>query len=174
MIGNFRKTDGKKYTEGVESFKNVKFPYPIVEEAPKEYMEDRTPQNRSEASYVSQIVDLQARLHSATSQLEQANASCVVQAGTINSLKLEIEDVKKVKKKLKQENSALKRRIADFESGENGDRGGARPGPALRPFESLTPRQQKAASDDIQAKLIRTSKERMILPTRLSAFLTYR
>ena len=63
MIGNFRKTDGKKYTEGVESFKNVKFPYPIVEEAPKEYMEDRTPQNRSEASYVSQIVDLQARLH---------------------------------------------------------------------------------------------------------------
>ena len=151
----------------------MKFPYPIVEEAPKEYMEDKAPQNRSEASYVSQIVDLQARLHSATSQLEQANASCVVQAGTINSLKLEIEDVKKVSKKLKQENSALKRRVADFESGENSDRG-ARPGPALRPFESLTPRQQKAASDDIQAKLIRTSKERMILPTKLSAFLTYR
>ena len=159
----------------MDSFKNAKFPYPTETVTPEEDIEDKTPQERSEASYGNQIADLQARLHRATSQLEQANASCVLQAGTINCQKLEIEDSKKVIKKLKHENSVLKRRVADLDMGGDVDRSAsARPGPALKPFEALTPRQQKAASDDIQAKIIRTSKERNILPTKLSAFLTYR
>ena len=172
-ISHCRKTDGKKYSEGVDSFKNAMFPYPTMVETPEEVIEDKAPQERSEASYVGQIADLQARLHRATSQLEQTNASCVLQAETINSLKLEIEDDKKVIKKIKQENSVLRRRVADLEP-EGDIARTVRPGPALKPFEALTPRQQKVASDDIQSKILKTSKERNILPTKLSAFLTYR
>ena len=97
------------------------------------------------------------------------NTSDMMEQGEV----IEIEDDKKVMKKLKQENSVLRRRVADLEP-EGDIARTVRPGPALKPFEALTPRQQKVASDDIQSKILKTSKERNILPTKLSAFLTYR
>ena len=73
-------------------------------------------------------------------------------------------------KKLKSENSVLQRRLSKFEPNDKI----AKSGPNLKAFEALTPRQQKVASADLQAQVLRTSEERKILPSRLSAYLTYR
>ena len=119
-----------------------------------------------------QIAELQARLHAATSQLELANVVCVGQVEELDELKSERrESVVKVMH-LKSENAVLKRRINNLEPGEGVKL--PRPGPSLKPFEDLTPRQQKVASDDLQSRVLTTSEERGILPSKLSAYLTYR
>ena len=119
-----------------------------------------------------QIAELQARLHAATYQLELANAICVGQVDELDKLKSERrESVVKVMH-LKSENCVLKRRINNLEP-EEGVKC-LRPGPSLKPFEDLTPRQQKVASDDLQSRVLKTSEERGILSTKLSAYLTYR
>lgn len=127
---------------------------------------------RSEADYEDQIRELQARLHEATSQLDLANNTCVKQGAEIESLTEEKEEFKDKLRNLGSENSVLKRKIA---AGEQDNLVKIpRPGPSLKPFESLTPRQQKIASDKLQKQVLKTSEERKILPRRLSAFLTYR
>ena len=73
---------------------------------------------------------------------------------------------------LKSDNSVLKRRINHLEP-EEGVKF-PRPGPSLKPFEDLTPREQKVASYDLQSRVLKTSEERGILPSKLSAYLTYR
>lgn len=116
---------------------------------------------------------MQARLHSANSQLELANDVCVKQAKEITEQRVEKEGLKEQVKKLQCENLVLKRKIADVETVHTSARP-PRPGPSLKDFESLTPRQQKKASDSLQAQVLRTSEERKILPCKLSAYLTYR
>ena len=151
------------------SIKNAEFPFPT--ESPSEAETEQVEVGeRSEASYVDQIVDLQARLHTKTSQLELANSLCVQQAEAIGSLRAEREASKQTVKKLKSENSVLQRRLSKFEPNDKI----AKSGPKLKAFEALTPRQQKVASADLQAQVLRTSEERKILPSRLSAYLTYR
>jgi len=73
---------------------------------------------------------------------------------------------------LKSDNSVLKRRINHLEP-EEGVKF-PRPGPSLKPFEELTPRQQTVASYDLQSRVLKTSEERGILPSKLSVYLTYR
>ena len=154
------------------SIKNAEFPFP-TEAPPDVVTEKEAVKERCEASYVDQIADLQARLHSQTSQLELANTLCVTQADAIEVLRAEKEESKQALKSLKSENSILKRRLAKLEPSANVSKT-ARPGPSLKPFETLTPRQQKVASGDLQAQVLKTSEERKILPSRLSAYLTYR
>ena len=180
-VVKFRKTDGKKYGEGVANFRDSEFPFPVQPEAALSPVQEELGvagepsagvEGRCEASYVQQIAELQARLHAATSQLELANVVCVGQVDELDELKSERrESVVKVMH-LKSENAVLKRRINNLEPGEGVKL--PRPGPSLKPFEDLTPRQQKVASDDLQSRVLTTSEERGILPSKLSAYLTYR
>ena len=127
---------------------------------------------RSESSYIDQIAALQARLHAATSQLELANVDCVGQAQEVNKLKSEQEASQVVVKDLNSANQVLKRKLNLLSSDDSSKL--PRPGPSIKPFEALTPRQQIVASHDLQAKILKTSHERKILPSKLSSFLTYR
>ena len=170
-----RKVDGKNRVASLASVKNAAFPFPlqsaVLEPVPE--LSESALNDRTEGSYVDQIADLQARLHVANSQLELANNTCVKQAKEISELVVEKEGFKEKVKKLQSENSVLQRRIAEIEPGNNSERL-PRPGPSLKEFELLTPRQQKKASDRLQAQVLQTSEERKILPSRLSAYLTYR
>ena len=127
-------------------------------------------ETRTTFSYVEEIYSLQERLHTAHSDLEQSNSDCVKLIQEMKDLKAEADEAKAKVRKLSAENSALKRKLESIEGGEEMPR----PGPRLKPFEDLTPKHQKRASDKLQAEVKRTSEERSILPTKLSAFLTYR
>ena len=128
------------------------------------------PVARTAMSYVREISCLQAKLHTANSDLEQTNSECVQLAKDNLALKRELGLVKTKARKLGAENSALKRRLSLLES----DRVLPRPGPPLKPFSDLTPKHRIRATDELQAKVNKTSEERNILPSKLSAFLTHR
>ena len=115
-------------------------------------------------------LDLQARLHEANTQLELANQECVRQGQEIASQARRKEESKERIRNLERENAAMRRRLEEIEKGEKLPR----PGPGLKPFEELTPRQQKVASDKLRQQLCQTSEERNIQPSRLSAYLTCR
>ena len=85
--------------------------------------------------------------------ISNSNSGCVKLIQELKELKAEADEAKAKVRKLGAENSALKRKLESIEGGEEMPR----PGPRLKPFEDLTPKQ-----------------ERSILPTKLSAFLTYR
>ena len=113
---------------------------------------------------------LQRHLHQAYSQLEQANTDLVEQVQVLERMtKKEQGDAIRMRN-LERENAALRRRLGNLEEANTM----TRPGPKLKAFEELTPKDQKRASKDIQAHLIKTSEERNIHPAKLSAFLTYR
>ena len=138
-------------------------------------MEDRAASGvadfRCESAMVEDIAVLQSRLHTATDQLVLANSHCVKQDQTIDILANE-KDAATVKiRNLERENAALRRRLEVLEPGEARM---PRPGPSLKPFEDLTPRQQKVASSKLQDHVNTTSEERKIHPVKLSAYLTFR
>ena len=173
----FRKADGKKYSSGVLSIKESIFPYPVESEASGKDERDTAAsadgESRSEASYREQIAVLQAMLHTATTQLELANSDSVGHAKKVEELECEKEASKVKFKDMNIENQVLKRKINVLVP-EDGLAKLPRPGPSLKPFEDLTPRQRRIASHDLQAKILNTSKERKIHPTKLSSFMTYR
>ena len=121
-------------------------------------------------SYVREISCLQAKLHTANSDLEQSNSECVKLARDNLALQKELKHVKTKARKLAAEKTAIERRLSLIES----DRVLPRPGPPLKPFSDLTPKHRIRATDELQAKVNKTSEERNILPTKLSAFLTHR
>ena len=131
---------------------------------------DASAVTRTPLSYVREISSLQANLHQSIEDLEHSNKECVKLAEENQKLKSEVEEVKVKARKLGAENSALKRRLQDHEEGVNIPR----PGPPLKSFDDLTPKHQKRATNKLQAQVNKTSEERRILPTRLSAFLTHR
>lgn len=98
---------------------------------------------------------------------------CVQQSGVIDRLRAEKEEKKQLVKKLKSEILTLKRRLSQLEPGGSVAKR-ARPGPDLKPFEELTPRSRKQYLEILQAQVFKTSEERKILPSRLSAYLTQR
>ena len=115
-------------------------------------------------------LDLQARLHETNTQLELANRECVRQGEEIASLARGKEGSQERIRNLERQNAAMRRRLEELENGDKLPR----PGPSLKPFEELTPRQQKVASDKLRLQLCQTSEERRIEPSKLSAFLTCR
>ena len=125
---------------------------------------------RTAMSYVREISCLQARLHTANIDLDQTNSECVKLTEVNLALKRELVEAKAKARKFAAENTALKRQLSMIES----DRVLPRPGPPLKPFSDLTPKHRIRATDELQAKVIKTSEERNILPTKLSAFLTHR
>ena len=74
-------------------------------------------------------------------------------------------------RKMERENAAIKRQLAKIKGSRNTL---PKPGPKFKAFEDLTPRDQKIASKDLRAHLLKTSEERKVHPTKLSAYLTYR
>ena len=128
------------------------------------------PLARTAMSYVREISCLQAKLHTANIDLEQTNTECVKLAEVNLALKRELDEVKAKARKCAAENTALSRRLAMIES----ERVLPRPGPPLKQFSDLTPKHRIRATNELQAKVRKTSAERNILPTKLSAFLTHR
>ena len=172
------------------AFKQSEFPYPLSEEAGPTCRElgdgvaivtsnqQQTmsgsvadePLARTALSYVREISCLQAKLHTANADLEQVNSECVKLSEDNLTLKRELDLVRAKARKLSAENSAFKRKLSVIES----DRVLPRPGPPLKQFSDLTPKHRIRATDELQAKVFKTSEERNILPSKLSAFLTHR
>ena len=130
-----------------------------------ECMEDRAASGgadlRCESAMVEDIAVLQSRLHTAIDQLDLANSHCVKQDQTIDILAKE-KDAATIKiRNLERENAALRIRLEILEPGEARI---PRPGPSLKPFANLTPRQQKVASSKLQDHVKITSEERKIHP----------
>ena len=130
---------------------------------------------RTESSLLQQVAILQERLHAATVQLNQANSECVEQR---EELQKKSADNKSACKKLKEfhnSNVALKRKVEGYEAAAAGPKVKLpRPGPSLKAFSDLKPRQRKLASNEAQLQVLKTSEERQIQPAKLSAYLTYR
>ena len=175
-----RRSDGKKYGDQVSAVRQSEFPYPESEISPPPavrelgdgvsgFVADES-MARPAMSYVREISCLQAKLHTANSDLEQSNSECVKLARDNLALKKELKHVKTKARKLAAEKTAIERRLSLIES----DRVLPRPGPPLKPFSDLTPKHRIRATDELQAKVNKTSEERNILPTKLSAFLTHR
>ena len=118
-------------------------------------------------SYVREISCLQGKLHEANSHLDQSNSECVKLTEENLALKRELKEVRDGARKLTAENSALKRKSSECA------RVLPRPGPPLKPFSELTPKNKIRATNELQAIVNKTSEERNILPTKLSAFLTH-
>jgi chromosome segregation ATPase len=112
-------------------------------------------------------------LHEATSQVDQANTECVQQVKEIDSLTKDKEEAQTKMLNLQRENAALKRRLESLDPAVVQAKL-PRPGPSLKPFEDLTPRQKKVASSRLQKQVTQTSEERRIHPVKLSAYLTFR
>ena len=128
-------------------------------------------EEQSVPALVNEIGHLQSNLHQAYSQLEQANNDLVEQVQVMERMSRKEREEAIRMRKMKRENAAMKRRLANLDGLNTME---AKPGPKLKAFEDLTPRDQKRASKDIQAHLLKTSEERNIHPAKLSAFLTYR
>ena len=126
---------------------------------------------RLESAVENDIARLQNLLHDAYAQLEQANTDCVKQAEEVEILVSNKEEGAVKMRDLERKNAAIKRRLAILMGGRNKF---PKPGPKLRAFEDLSQKQQKVASKDLQAEVLKTSEERRIHPTKLSAYLTYR
>ena len=126
--------------------------------------------DRSKSSLENDIGILQQRLHEATAQLVQANSDCVNQGKELENLERDREETASKMMKMEKKNAAMKRKLCSLEHKIKLPR----PGPSLKAFEDLTPRQQKAASKALQVQVIETSEERNIHPAKLSAYLTYR
>ena len=165
-----RKTNGKKYATGISTIKEAKFPFPTTSRPPANQNEEEVAAGvaveRGEDTFV-----FQARLHDTTAQLVQANTHCVGQVEEIDSLTRDKEEGHERQRNLERENAALKRRLESLESGEAKL---PRPGPSLKSFEDLTPRQQKVASSKLQKEVMKTSEVRRIPPTQLCGYLTFR
>ena len=178
-FGNYcRKADGRNYADGVCSFKDKIFPYPAKPRSWQGEDEEDNPAGdagpgRSKSSYEEEILSLQARLHEATAQVDQSNSECVRQAQEVKQLKSDKEESTTKMRQLHIDKAVLKRRLESFDPGDLQAKL-PRPGPSRKAFEDLTPRQQKVASNELQAQVIRTSEERRIQPARLSAYLSYR
>ena len=168
-ISFLRKTNGKKYAEGTSTIKEAVFPFPAETDT-----FDKVENSASEAGVVGAQeginLDLQARLHNSNTQLELANMECVRQGQEIDSLAREKDESQERIRNLERQNAAMRRRVEELENGGKLPR----PGPSLKPFEELTPRQQKIASNKLRQQLCQTSEERRIQPTKLSAYLTCR
>ena len=169
-INHYRKSDGRKYSEGVTSIKDAEFPFPAS--VPSDLEVGNTVSTEvAENSFGGEIAILQSRLHEALAQLEQSNSECVQLAQQNVIVNADLKAAEDKCKKLVTENSVLRRRLSELSPGEEGP---PRPGPSRKSFENLTPRIQKRASDELQAQVLKTSEERGILPHKLTAFLTYR
>ena len=168
-----RKTDGRKYAEGVSNIKDAEFPFPA--DSRSELCQPRVEvgHGRNEPVLVQELAALQERLHEANVQLEQANSDCVVQRDELKHFLSDKEASSIQLKQLQNTNAALKRKIESYEPVDLQVKL-PRPGPPLKAFEDLTPRQQKIASNDAQAQVLKTSEERGVQPAKLSAYLTYR
>ena len=118
------------------------------------------------------IAILQARLHDALAQLEQSNIDCVELAQLNEAIKAELKATEDKCRNLTTENTVLRRRLSALYPDEEGPP--PKPGPSRKSFENLTPRNQKRASHELQAQVLKTSEERGILPEKLAAYLTYR
>ena len=181
MLGTFttsyhicRKTNGKKYQEGTSSVKESVFPYPVEEGLADSHDVGVTGtgvEEQSVPALVNEIGHLQSSLHQAYSQLEQANNDLVEQMQVMERMSRKEREEAIRMRNMKRENAAMKRRLANLDGLKAME---AKPGPKLKAFEDLTPRDQKRASKDVQAHLLKTSEERNIHPAKLSAFLTYR
>ena len=121
---------------------------------------------RLESAVENDIARLQNLLHDAYAQLEQANTDCVKQAEEVETLVSNKEEGTVKMRDLERKNAAMKRRLAMLMGGRNKFR---RPGPKLKAFEDLSQKQQKLASKNLQAEVMKTSEERRIHPIKLSA-----
>ena len=165
----FRKTNGKKYAEGISTIREAVFPFP-AELGANDEVEIAVVDAGAVVAQKGTNLDLQARLHATNTQLELANRECVRQGQEIDILARGKEESQERIRNLERQNAAMRRRVEDLENGGKL----SRPGPSLKPFEELTPRQQKVASDKLRQQLCQTSEERRIQPTKLSAYLTCR
>ena len=169
-VAIYRKSDGRKYSEGVANIKEADFPFPApgptVEEVGDRAKVGCVGDPRSE-----DIANLQARLHEALAQLEQSNSECVQLAQQNVDIKSELNAFEDKCKSLSAENAVLRRRVSSLDPDADAP---PKPGPGRKSFENLTPRNQKRASRELQAQVLKTSEERGILPVKLAAFLTYR
>lgn len=170
-----RKTNGKKYEEGTSSVKESVFPYPVEEAQDSPVSHDEgtgiNVEEQGVSALVKEINHLQSNLHQTYSQLEQANNDLVEQVQVMERMSRKEKEEAIRMRDLKRENEAMQRRLANLEGSKAMT---AKPGPKLKDFANLTPRDQKRASKDVQAHLIKTSAERNIHPAKLSAYLTYR
>ena len=164
-----RRSDGRKYNDQTADVKKAKFPYPSAAK-PSGQGKDQPAVVRTPSSYSQEINDLQAKLHAANEQLELSNSECVTVTTENQQLRTQLVEARATVRSLGADNSALEKRVASLEEGEVNPR----PGPRLKPFDQLTPRQQKKASNKLQSQVVKTAQERRILPGQLSAFLSYR
>ena len=155
--------------------KETIFPYPVdVEPAPDNQEEDEsvlTEDERGALALVQENGLLQGRLHQAITQLEQANAELVEQTQALDRMSKKEQEAAIMMRNMERKNAALTRRLANFEGVQTNL---PKPGPHLKAFEELTPRDQNRASKELQAHIIKTSEERKIHPVKLSAYMTYR
>ena len=150
--------------------KEAEFPFPLPGPADGEVGVKASEECVSE-SYSEDVAILQARLHDVVAQLEQSNSDCVQLAQQNLDIKAELKAAEDKNKKLTNENAVLRRRLSALCPDTQA---APKPGPSRKSFENLTPKNQKRATQDLQAQVLRTSEERGILPEKLSAFLTYR
>ena len=148
------------------------FPYPVVRPGPAG--ETTTTINavavdtRSETELRREIVELQTRLHNAYTQLEHSNCELVKAESTnarlCNELKLKEQDLRKYRNE--ERRSAV--HLDEFAPKR------PRPGPALKTWEEMTPRNRKRVTDPIQDVLVKTAEERQMNPVKLSAEVLFR
>ena len=125
---------------------------------------------RTEEDYRQQILELQARLHSANVQIVQKNSD-LVNAENVNSrLQSDLKEQAKTLNKFRNENYRLERRVASNHNLPEGPR----PGPALKPWKDLAPRSMNKVTDPIQEVLLKTSVTRQVDPVMLTGEVLFR
>ena len=181
-----RKLNGKAdYQAGVIDQKSLPFPYPgdsllnsVASSSGDDggSGQDRTDSisavSRPEFDYQRQIADLQARLHSATAQVEQKNGELVKVENENSRLNSDLKEQSKTLNKFRNENLRLARQIESED--EDGSPERPRPGAPFKAWENLTPRNMRRVSDPIQEVLLKTSEKRQVDPVKLSAEILYR
>ena len=155
--------------------KETIFPYPAdIDIAPNNTEEVETvliEDEQGASALVTENTHLQGRLHRAVTQLEQAKNELVEQTRTLDRMAMKEQETLIKMRDMERKNAALTRRVASLEGIRTNL---PKPGPPLKAFEDLTPRDQNRASKELQAHIYKTSEERRIHPAKLSAYMTYR
>ena len=151
------------------------FPYPADNEAAQDNHEEKDSvlivDERGASALLKENGQLQGRLHEAIAQLEQANNELVEQTQAMCRMSQKEQEAAIMMRDMERKNAALSRRLANLEGMRTNL---PRPGPPLKAFVELTPRDQNRASKELQAHINKTSEERKIHPAKLSAYMTYR
>ena len=107
----FRKSDGRRYSEGVSSVRDSDFAFPAPRSTPVQLPAKETIE-RGSSYYSDEIATLQARLHEALAQLDQSNSQCVFLVNENDGLKRKMAVVQDESKKSTAEILVLRRKLS--------------------------------------------------------------